>query len=1480
MSASVVRGAGGLPALKRAVLAYIDGLKESLASHTIAVHTFDGQGGIDSTQLLMISGLDFSDDISAVKNAINQLQCDGIRRCVDPSSNLYGALVHINQNSILSDWANSGLAITDDGWRRQPYLVVFSDGTDSAHRATRLEARQAAVTGRGVISVGLQGEVPAASMARSARGVNVEVLESLSTNGVFVADTANLAAAFEGVGAAIATASASRYRLDYCSPKREGLRNLRLEFRPRVDGQDELKTYWQHRFEASYFDCRDGSCNLCLGGLRSDYLRKSCTMQPDAFEQAFTCENDAQPLNIGGYCRCPCAATSGAVTPYPSFEGPGPIKCEIPGTCFQDRPRSTGGICVGRGGLPEGTQPVIRFGKSTNSHVSLEFTPTCADGWPIPGLRMSACRLLSDFTVYETDASGPQVDDWVLVDPWESEPRVVCHPNIVSLILLDTSGSIRRSGLVLQQQLRDAVVRYLDYVNETAQKLDITHYVAIYAFDGRDTLQTIVSYGSTNDARAVMSAWACDEVLFCADDSTNLNGAVLDAEKYVRGEDLGLKWTTQRYMVLFTDGTDQAARVTQDEAVTALRQSEEFHGLTVYGIGLIGETETSERGIKGLDREALDALVGNPDRVHIASASTDLTAQFQIVAEKIEEKVLAAATSSYRVDYCSPKRFGMRRTKIVLDLEGYKSEWIGPDFNAGEFSCQSGACTQCLRHREFTCQFQPQQAPGDRDPQFFSCKDSHQDPQVVPDSNDAGLNRCKCFCPTNPGTYPPDPAPPPSVTPGGVPSGPGSMAAPVIMCQSGGGTASVCTSGATYTTPLTVTMSAPGAAIHYTTDGSSPSGLSPAYTVPIDWPTGVGRPVGQAVTLRAIAVASGFASPVAEKVLTTTAGATSGNVAAPTIMCKQGTLAAVPCVSDTTYQAPLLVSMQTATTGAQIFYTTDGSYPTPTTGTTYTAAANFVGAAGVRTTYRAVAVLDPFGAAKEVSPESQRSFGVSVGVNLLPTATVQLSTVDVPVVGTPFTRSGVLTGVNGGPAGAETAQVVTAGVCTATSPGIFSAGPFMAISAGSGTLSLTAAAAGTSSVTCTLTDNGQPAQAITKTFTVRVAGATPGAPSACPSSEGRTAGVMRLKLRMSRARFRKGAFAEALRKAISPSSGISLQPPYACVLSACPASACEPPLAPVMGQCPGTVAVKRARGCLVDATVLDRGAAALQAADEFIYVDFDIVTPTTDETAKDQERVAAVSRINADVTQCLNGQVCQMQDQSPNSHVTWVPASAVTMAPTTSGDDDDSSDLSTGALIAIIVGSVVACLLLVAIVACLLCGGKKKKKQEPPPAAAEADPNRKTWEPVNSDPSMGSPPPGHPGAQSPVQFAPQKDPAEMPPGAASRSVGFADPPARTASDQHASHPSRQGYHDAPPPMSSGQHPYQYGSPASAASMGGLPAGTKVQALYLDGRYYDATIWSREPDGTYSVQWFDGSHSDGIPTDQLIPQQQGPYGPQG
>jgi parallel beta-helix repeat protein len=116
------------------------------------------------------------------------------------------------------------------------------------------------------------------------------------------------------------------------------------------------------------------------------------------------------------------------------------------------------------------------------------------------------------------------------------------------------------------------------------------------------------------------------------------------------------------------------------------------------------------------------------------------------------------------------------------------------------------------------------------------------------------------------------------------------------------------------TQTVSISTTTTGASINYTTDGSTPTSTTGTlYSGPIS--------IAANTTLKAIAFATGYSDSLVTS-------------ATYTIQCAAPTFSPAPG----TYSGPQTIAMTTATSGASIRYTTDGSTPTSTTGTLYTGA--------------------------------------------------------------------------------------------------------------------------------------------------------------------------------------------------------------------------------------------------------------------------------------------------------------------------------------------------------------------------------------------------------------------------------------------------------------------------------------------------------------------------------------------------------------
>jgi len=142
---------------------------------------------------------------------------------------------------------------------------------------------------------------------------------------------------------------------------------------------------------------------------------------------------------------------------------------------------------------------------------------------------------------------------------------------------------------------------------------------------------------------------------------------------------------------------------------------------------------------------------------------------------------------------------------------------------------------------------------------------------------------------------------------------------------------------ATYTSPQTVTLSdsTSGAALYYTTDGSTPTTASTLYSAPIA--------VSATTTINAIAVASGYSNSA---VATGTYTINIPTVATPTFSPAAGS-----------FSSAQSVTLSDSTTGASIYYTTNGSTPTAAS-TLYSASTPI--AVSSTTTINAIAIASGY----------------------------------------------------------------------------------------------------------------------------------------------------------------------------------------------------------------------------------------------------------------------------------------------------------------------------------------------------------------------------------------------------------------------------------------------------------------------------------------------------------------------------------------
>lgn len=270
------------------------------------------------------------------------------------------------------------------------------------------------------------------------------------------------------------------------------------------------------------------------------------------------------------------------------------------------------------------------------SNVAVYFTVDTRAGEPVPGLTAE------QFRIYEDDK---------LVSPFESK-QTILNPEVAAmhytLLLVDMSASVTQSGS--EPALEEAVSRFTGRVGQFQQ-------TAIYGFDGRPGIIPIRPFGPSRAGPVSLAAFRSK------DPSTNLNGAIVEAirtlTKQLEHSPVPVRLGT---LVVFTDGTDQAHRVSRDELRAALDQT----NFDIFVIGVGAEIDEGELRAIGRSGAAL-----NKDPHAVGDA-------FDQVAARIE----GYSKRFYLLSYCSPSRAGTHELRV---------EPVAPDGKTGSLTYQFNA---------------------------------------------------------------------------------------------------------------------------------------------------------------------------------------------------------------------------------------------------------------------------------------------------------------------------------------------------------------------------------------------------------------------------------------------------------------------------------------------------------------------------------------------------------------------------------------------------------------------------------------------------------------------------------------------------------------------------------------------------------------------------------------------------------------------
>jgi len=276
------------------------------------------------------------------------------------------------------------------------------------------------------------------------------------------------------------------------------------------------------------------------------------------------------------------------------------------------------------------------------SNVGVYFTVDTNGGDPVAGLQAS------DFRIYEDG-------DLVSID--ESRQTII-NPEVAAehytLLLVDMSGSVTES---------DQVPLLVEAASQFTSTVEGYQKVAVYAFDGAEDIHPIQPF-TASAGGAQRSVQRLDSFQ-ARDPSTNLNGALIQGvEELNRALDASTVPLRFGTIVVFTDGTDRAHRVSYDDMMDSLDEA----GYDVFAIGVGNEIDEGT-----LSRVGYSGYVLVQDSAAISQAF-----------DAISQKIVGYTQRFYLLSYCSPARAGTHEVTIEA-LSGDASGSLTYTFDATDF---------------------------------------------------------------------------------------------------------------------------------------------------------------------------------------------------------------------------------------------------------------------------------------------------------------------------------------------------------------------------------------------------------------------------------------------------------------------------------------------------------------------------------------------------------------------------------------------------------------------------------------------------------------------------------------------------------------------------------------------------------------------------------------------------------------------------
>ncbi|PWL38930.1 hypothetical protein DKG77_11920 [Flagellimonas aquimarina] len=272
--------------------------------------------------------------------------------------------------------------------------------------------------------------------------------------------------------------------------------------------------------------------------------------------------------------------------------------------------------------------------------VSILFKVSDLLGNPISGLTAN------QFTIYE---QGRNDDCFNTISSSESQARISSNSQVFSnntLLILDLSNSVLEGSL---EELKTASTSFITNVIPSPETDSFK--IAIYWFDGENELHLLNPLTSSS-AELIASIDGITQDI-SKDPSTDLYGAVIKstdiAENLIK-ENNASSVIGAASIVLFTDGTDQASRFTEEAALRSVNEAN--RNISFFTIGLGAEIDTQVLTEIG---KTASVFAGNKE---------ELETTFTQISQRVSEQ----ANSFYLFEYCTPKRDGSGNNNLVIQL--------------------------------------------------------------------------------------------------------------------------------------------------------------------------------------------------------------------------------------------------------------------------------------------------------------------------------------------------------------------------------------------------------------------------------------------------------------------------------------------------------------------------------------------------------------------------------------------------------------------------------------------------------------------------------------------------------------------------------------------------------------------------------------------------------------------------------------------